>query len=93
MLLTLLFLRLALSLIFGVAGVAKLLDWRRARDAVTNFGVPNSFAKAVAFILPLTEIGIALGLLFAKSAGQSALAASVLLILVKRDPWASCGKD
>ena len=81
MLLTLIFLRFALSLIFGVAGAAKLLDWRGAREAVTNFGVPPSFAKAVAFMLPLTEIGIALGLLFAKSAWQSALAASVLLMI------------
>ena len=81
MLLTLLTLRLALSVIFGVAGAAKLLDLRGTREAVTNFGVPPSFAKAVGFILPLTEIGIALGLLFARSAWQSALAASALLMI------------
>jgi len=73
--------RFALSVIFGVAGAAKLLDLRGTREAVTNFGVPPSFAKAIAFMLPLTEIGIALGLLFAKSAWQSALAASVLLMM------------
>lgn len=81
MLLTLLSVRLVLSVIFGVAGAAKLLDLRGAREAVTNCGVPPSFAKAVAVMLPLTEIGIALGLLFAKSARQSALAASVLLMV------------
>ena len=81
MLLTLLTLRFALSVIFGVAGVAKLLDLRGTREAVTNFGVPPSFAKAVGFILPLTEIGIALGLLFAKSARLSAVAASALLMI------------
>jgi thiol-disulfide isomerase/thioredoxin len=81
MLLTLLTLRFALSVIFGLAGAAKLLDLRGAREAVTNFGVPPSLAKAVARILPLTEIGIAFGLLFGKSAWQSALAASVLLMI------------
>ncbi len=81
MFLTLIFLRFALSVIFGVAGAAKLLDLRGTREAVTNFGVPPSFAKALAFILALTEIGIALGLLFAKSARQSALAASALLMI------------
>ena len=81
MFLTLIFLRFALSVIFGMAGVAKLLDLRGTREAVTNFGVPPSFAKAVAFMLPLTEIGIALGLLFAKSARQSTLAASALLMI------------
>jgi thiol-disulfide isomerase/thioredoxin len=81
MLLTLLTLRFALSVIFGMAGVAKLLDLRGTREAVTNFGVPPRFAKAVAFMLPLTEIGIALGLLLAKSARQSALAASALLMI------------
>ena len=81
MFLTLIFLRFGLGVIFGVAGAAKLLDWRGAREAVTNFGVPNSLAKEVAFVLPLIEIGIASGLLFAKSARQSALAASVLLMI------------
>ena len=81
MFLTLIFLRFALSVIFGMAGVAKLSDLSGTREAVTNFGVPPSFAKAVGFILPLTEIGIALGLLFAKSARQSALAASALLMI------------
>ena len=81
MLLSLILLRFALSVIFGVAGAAKLLDWRGAREAVTNFGVPTIFAKTVAFLLPLAEIGIALGLLFGKSARQSALAASVLLMI------------
>lgn len=72
-------LRLGLSLVFGVAGVAKLLDQRGTREAVTNFGVPSSWSRLLAFLLPAAEIVIAVGLLLSLSVWASALAAILLL--------------
>ncbi|MDQ1707092.1 MAG: hypothetical protein QOJ88_303 [Pyrinomonadaceae bacterium] len=72
-------LRLALSTIFSIAGVTKLLDPRGTRDAVKNFGVPGWLAPAVSILLPLTELAIALGLLFDQAAGASAIAALAVL--------------
>jgi thiol-disulfide isomerase/thioredoxin len=72
-------LRLSLSAIFAVAGVTKLLDQRGTRDALKNFGLPESLAPALSIVLPLVELAIAAGLLFAGTAGASALAALLLL--------------
>lgn len=79
MLLTLVILRLALSVIFGVAAVTKFLDQSGAREAVKNFGVPARFAAAVAVLLPVTELAIAVGLLISTSTWYCALGALVLL--------------
>ncbi|HXM34499.1 MAG TPA: MauE/DoxX family redox-associated membrane protein [Pyrinomonadaceae bacterium] len=79
MLITLLALRLGLAAVFGVAGVAKLLDQRGTRDAVTNFGAPASWSAPVALLLPFVEITIAYGLLLSFSAWASALTAVLLL--------------
>ena len=79
--LILIFLRFALGVIFGVAGVTKLFDWRRAREAVINFGVPSQFVTVVTFLLPLAELAIAIGLSFSRFARLSALAAFLLLLI------------
>jgi uncharacterized membrane protein YphA (DoxX/SURF4 family)/thiol-disulfide isomerase/thioredoxin len=71
--------RVALSAIFGVAGVTKLLDQQGTREAVENFGAPRSLAPVLALILPFLELAIAVGLLFTSSAWWSALAALLLL--------------
>jgi len=81
MLLTLVILRLALSAIFGVAAVTKFLDRKGARAAVKNFGAPDRFAAALAVLLPLTELAIAIGLLFSSTVWYSAVAALILLVL------------
>jgi peroxiredoxin/uncharacterized membrane protein YphA (DoxX/SURF4 family) len=81
MLLTLVILRLALSAIFGVAAVTKFMDRKGARAAVKNFGAPDRFAAAIAVLLPLTELAIAIGLLFSNTVWYSALAALLLLVL------------
>jgi thiol-disulfide isomerase/thioredoxin len=81
MLIILLVLRLGLSVVFGVAGVAKLMDRPGTRDAVTNFGAPASWSGPLAWLLPLGEIAIALGLLFSASTWASALAALLLLCI------------
>lgn len=72
-------LRIALSAIFGIAGVTKLLDPRGTRDAARNFGSPKSLAPALSFLLPLVELAIAVGLLFTGTIRASALAALLLL--------------
>jgi len=79
MLILLATLRLGLSVVFGVAGVAKLLDRKGTREAVTNFGAPASWSAPLGLLLPLAEIAIALGLLFSTTAWASALTALVLL--------------
>lgn len=72
---------LALSIVFGVAGVAKFLDLKGTREAVINFGVPEQFADAAKFLLPLFELVIAAGLLLPAGAWWSSLGALLLLIL------------
>lgn len=71
--------RVALSAIFGVAAVTKLLDQRGTREAVKNFGAPEPLAPTLAFLLPLVELAIAAGLLFSSTAWVSAFAALLLL--------------
>ena len=79
MLLTTVLLRIALSAIFGVAGVTKLIDPHGTRDAVKNFGAPEPLAPALAIVLPVVELLIGAGLLVAATAGASALAALLVL--------------
>ena len=79
MLITLVALRLGLSVVFGVAGAAKLLDQRGTREAVTNFGAPLGWAAPLAILLPLVEMAIAFGLLISAVAWPSALTALLLL--------------
>ena len=56
-------LRIALSAVFGVAGVTKLLDLNGTREAVKNFGAPAPLVPALSFLLPVLELAIAAGLL------------------------------
>jgi uncharacterized membrane protein YphA (DoxX/SURF4 family)/peroxiredoxin len=72
-------LRIALSAVFGIAGVAKLLDQRGTRDAVKNFGAPESLAPALSVVLPIAELAIAAGLLFDRTTRTSAMAALLVL--------------
>ena len=75
------FLRIALSGVFGVAGVTKLIDPRGTRDAVKNFGAPEPLVPAVSLALPIVELAIAVGLLFTDTSRVSALAALLVLML------------
>jgi peroxiredoxin len=75
----LLIVRLLLSLVFITAGVAKLADRARTRQAVVDFGVPAPMATPIATLLPLAELGIGLALIPASSAWWGAVAACGLL--------------
>ncbi|HUO73942.1 MAG TPA: MauE/DoxX family redox-associated membrane protein, partial [Solirubrobacteraceae bacterium] len=50
---------LLLACVFGLAGVAKLLDRAGTRQAVQGFGVPPRVVGAVAVVVPLVELAIA----------------------------------
>ncbi|MEW6131039.1 MAG: redoxin domain-containing protein [Acidobacteriota bacterium] len=75
----LLLIRLALAVVFGVAGVSKLADLTASRKAVAGFGVPERLANSVGWMLPVAEIITAVGLLFIESAWVAAIAALSLL--------------
>jgi peroxiredoxin/uncharacterized membrane protein YphA (DoxX/SURF4 family) len=81
MLLITVLIRIALSAVFGAAGVAKLLDQHGTRDAVRNFGAPPSLAPTLSIVLPILELAIAAGLLFVHTTRPSAQAALLLLLL------------
>lgn len=74
------FLRLALSAIFAAAGATKLGDQPGTQTAVRNFGSPETLIPLISILLPILELVIAAGLLFANSAAVSALAALVMLV-------------
>jgi len=73
--------RLLLSAVFGVAGFAKLVDRAGSRQALLDFGVPNSLASPLAVLLPLAELVAAVTLLPVASAWIGALGALSLLLL------------
>src|SRR6266852_6262938 len=79
MLLIIVFVRIALSVVFSLAGVTKLMDQPGTREAVENFGAPSGMAPAVAFILPFIELAIAVGLLFSGTTVVSSFAGILLL--------------
>jgi thiol-disulfide isomerase/thioredoxin len=70
--------RAALSMVFGVAGIAKLRDRKQFRMAVAGFGVPGRLVGPVASVLPPAEIAIAV-LLLTPLAVPAAVAAFALL--------------
>src|SRR2546430_4485796 len=71
--------RLALAVVFVVAGLAKLLDRAGSRQALIGFGVPPGLAQPMAVVLPLAEVAVAIALVPLASAWWSAVAALVLL--------------
>jgi peroxiredoxin/uncharacterized membrane protein YphA (DoxX/SURF4 family) len=79
MLLLIVLVRIALSVVFSLAGITKLIDQPGTREAVENFGAPKTTAPVVAFVLPFIELAIAIGLLFSETTAISSIAALLLL--------------
>ena len=77
----LLLVRLVLAGVFAVSGVAKLADRAGSRQAMTDFGVPQSLAAPFGVLLPLAELTVAITLLPAVTAWWGALGALALLLL------------
>jgi peroxiredoxin len=73
--------RLILAVVFGVAGVAKVLDPGGSRQALVGFGVPSGLARPVAVLLPLAELATAIGLVPLATAWWAAVMALALLLL------------
>ncbi|GAB4413210.1 MAG: hypothetical protein Fur0044_07550 [Anaerolineae bacterium] len=73
--------RLFLALVFAVAGIVKLLDLAGSRRAVGEFGLPTPWANVLGLLLPLTELVIAIALIFILTAWWGALGALILLLL------------
>jgi thiol-disulfide isomerase/thioredoxin/uncharacterized membrane protein YphA (DoxX/SURF4 family) len=71
--------RIALSVVFSLAGITKLMDKAGTREAVKNFGAPETAAPAIAFVLPFVELAIAIGLLFSGSTALSSIGGLLLL--------------
>ena len=71
--------RIALSVVFSLAGITKLMDQAGTREAVKNFGAPEATAPAVAIILPFVELAIAIGLLFSETTAASSISGLILL--------------
>lgn len=74
-----LIIRLLLAAIFGIAGIAKLLDLAGSKKAVEEFGVPKVLAKTVSIALPIAEVLIAVAFLFVETSWFAAIAGTSLL--------------
>lgn len=76
----LLTLRVVLSIVFVVAGAAKLADRSGSRRALSDFGLPPALAGSIGMLLPAAELVVAALLLPAATAWWGALSASGLLL-------------
>jgi peroxiredoxin len=79
--LILLIARLMLAAVFGVAGGSKLGDRDGARKALIEFGVPESLTALLAWLLPATELLVAITLLPRATAWLGGVGALALLLL------------
>jgi len=73
--------RFVLAAVFAVAGVTKLLDRRGSQQAVVDFGLPEALAEPVALLLPIAELGVAVGLVPGTTAQWASVGAIVLIAL------------
>lgn len=73
--------RLALALVFAVAGLAKLSNIDNTREMLAGFGVRRGMLTFVAFALPLVELLVAVALIVPSAAYGGALMALALLAL------------
>jgi peroxiredoxin/uncharacterized membrane protein YphA (DoxX/SURF4 family) len=69
-----------LTVVFAMAGIGKLLDLAGSRQAVRDFGVPDSLADAAGVLLPLVELAAAVMLVFRPTAQWGAALALALLL-------------
>ncbi len=77
----LLILRLLLAGVFGVAGIAKLLDPAGSEKAFSDFGVPRPLARPLGYLLPIAEVVIAISLLFVETSWFGSIAAACLFLV------------
>src|SRR5215212_2283293 len=73
--------RLMLAAVFLTAGVTKLVDRAGSRRGLAEFGVPGPLTGPLGVLLPIAELGVAVGLLPAATAWWAAVGALGLLLL------------
>ncbi len=78
--LLLLCVRILLAIVLGAAGAAKAFDPTGTRKAVSDFGLPQRFARPTALLLPIAELVTAALLLPTKAAFSGAAGALALLL-------------
>lgn len=71
--------RLALAVVFFLAGAAKLSDRAGSRAAMVGFGLPSQLAAPLGVALPVVELAVAMALLPAATASWGAAGALILL--------------
>lgn len=71
---------LILVAMFGIAGVAKWRDQAGTAQATRAFGVPFALVAPIARLLPLVELGLAIGLLVPATRLAAAIGATGLLV-------------
>ncbi len=71
-------LRLVIIGVLLVSGGAKLLDREGTREAMIGFGVPVRLLPFATFALPLVEIALAVGLIFAATVRPAAVLSTAL---------------
>ncbi len=72
-------LALLIALVFACAAIAKLTAWSEWPGVVQNFRVlPRALVTPVAFLLPLLEVAIALGILIKETRALAAVSAALL---------------
>ncbi len=82
--LVLLIARLLLTVVFLVAGIAKLADLKGSQQAMRDFGVPAQLATPLGTLLPLAELVVAVALLFPIFAWWAGVGALLLLVALCR---------
>ncbi len=73
--------RLLLTVVFLVAGLAKLADRAGSKQALVGFGLPARLAAPLGILLPLAELAVAVTLIPLATAWWGALGALALLLL------------
>src|ERR1700693_1325189 len=76
----LLFARLLLALVFGIAGISKFADPTGSKKSLVDFGVPRFLVGPLALLLPLLELSCAFALVPASSAWWGASGVLVMLL-------------
>lgn len=72
--------RIVLAAVFAIAGAAKLADRRGFQAALDGFGAPQSLVPSLVWLVPASELAVAILLIPSATARAAATLASVLLI-------------
>lgn len=77
----LLLVRLLLCAVFVASALAKFSDQKGTRQAVTDFGAPQSFSRPIAFMLPVIEFLLGIGLIPLDTSRMAAAGMTMLLVI------------